>query len=85
MTIAVKRVDDHRNDITVKRNGKVMISVQSVVSKDGNTMINTADGWTQKGEKFHQVEVILRNGREEGGPPQDGEPSSSHTQRNAET
>jgi len=58
MTIAVKRVSDHRNDVTVKQNGKVTVTVRSVVSKDGRTMTNTVDGVTEKGEKFHEVEVL---------------------------
>ena len=58
MTIAVKRVNDYRNDVTVKQNGKVTVTVRSVVSKDGRTMTNTVDGVTEKGEKFHQVEVL---------------------------
>jgi hypothetical protein len=58
MTIAVKRVGDNRNDVTVKQNGKVTVTVRSVVSKDGKTMTNTVDGVTEKGEKFHEVEVL---------------------------
>jgi hypothetical protein len=58
MTIAVKRVGDHRNDVTVKQNGKVTVTVRSVVSKDGRTMTNTVDGVNEKGEKFHEVEVL---------------------------
>ncbi len=58
MTIAVKRVGDHRNDVTVKQNGKVTITVRSVVSQDGRTMTNTVDGVNEKGEKFHEVEVL---------------------------
>jgi hypothetical protein len=58
MTIAVKRVGDHRNDVTVKQNGKVTVTVRSVVSKDGRTMTNTVDGVNEKGEKFHEVEIL---------------------------
>src|SRR3954453_19435524 len=38
MTISVKRMNDHQNDVTVKQNGKVTVTVRSVVSKDGKTM-----------------------------------------------
>ena len=38
MTVAVKRVNDYRNDVIVKQNGKVITNVRSVVSKDGKTM-----------------------------------------------
>ena len=58
MTVAVKRVNDHHNDVVVKQNGKVITNVRSVVSKDGKTMTNTIDGVNEKGEKFHQVEVL---------------------------
>ena len=58
MTIAVKRVGDYRNDVTGKQNGKVTVTVRSVVSKDGKTMTNTVNGVNEKGEKFHEVEVL---------------------------
>lgn len=58
MTIAVKRVGDHRNDVTVKQSGKVTVTVRSVVSKDGKTMTDTVDGVNEKGQKFHEVEVL---------------------------
>jgi len=58
ITIAVKRVNDYRNDVTVKQNGKVTVTVRSVVSKDGKTMTNTVDGVNEKGEKFHNVEIL---------------------------
>jgi hypothetical protein len=29
-----------------------------VISIDGRTMTNTVDGVTEKGEKFHEVEVL---------------------------
>ena len=31
ITVAVKRVNDHRNDVTVKRHGKVTATIRSVV------------------------------------------------------
>jgi hypothetical protein len=58
MTIAVKPVNDHRNDVTVKQNGKVTITVRSVVSKDGKTITDNVDGVDAKGVKFHVVEVF---------------------------
>jgi hypothetical protein len=58
MTIAVKRVGDYRNDVTIKQNGKVTVTVRSVVSKDGKTMTNTVDGVNEEGKKFHEVEVL---------------------------
>jgi hypothetical protein len=58
MTAAVKRVNDYRNDVTVRQNGKVTVTVRSEVSKDGKMMTNTVDGVDEKGEKFHQIEVL---------------------------
>jgi hypothetical protein len=58
MTVAVKRVNDHRNDVTVKQNGKVIANIRSIVSKDGKTMTNTIDGVDEKGVKYHAVEVL---------------------------
>jgi hypothetical protein len=58
LTVAVKRVDDYRNDVTIKQNGKVTATIGSVVSKDGKTMTNTLDGVNEKGEKVQAVEVL---------------------------
>ena len=58
MTVAVKRENDYRNDVTVKQNGKVTVTVRSVVSKDGKTMTNTIDGVNEKGEKLDAIEVL---------------------------
>jgi hypothetical protein len=57
-TVAVKRVTDHRNDVTVKQNGKVVVTVRSEVSRDGRTMTNTVQGVNEKGEKFRVLEVL---------------------------
>jgi len=51
MTVAVKRVNDSRNDVTVKQNGKVTATIRSIVSKDGKTMTNTLEGVNEKKEK----------------------------------
>ena len=48
VTVAVKRINDYRNDVTVKRNGKVIADIRSVISKDGKTMTNTSDGVDEK-------------------------------------
>ena len=58
MTIAVERISDNRNHVTVKQNGKVTVKVISVVSKDGKTMTNSIDGVNEKGEKSHQLEFL---------------------------
>jgi len=55
--VAVKNVNDHTLNITVKVNGKVVVSGRSVVSKDGKTMTGTFKGEDPKGRKFDNVEV----------------------------
>jgi hypothetical protein len=60
MTVAVKRLNDHTNSVTVKRDGKVVMTIRSVVSKDGRTMTNTAKGQDEKGQPFEAVEVMDR-------------------------
>lgn len=55
--VAVKKVNDHTVDITVKVNGKVVVSGRSVVSKDGKTMTGTFKGEDPKGKKFDNVEI----------------------------
>ena len=45
-------------DVTVKQNGKVTITVRSVVSKDGKTITDNVDGVDVKGVKFYVVEVF---------------------------
>ena len=57
VSVAVKRVNDYRSDVTVKQNGKVT-TIRSVVSKDGKTMTDTMDGVNEKGQKVHGVEVF---------------------------
>lgn len=55
---AVKRLNDHQNRVTIETGGKKVLTINSVVSKDGKTMTNTGDGVSPKGNKFHFVEVL---------------------------
>jgi hypothetical protein len=55
--VAVKSVNDHTVNVTVKVNGKVVSSGRSVVSKDGKTMTASFKGEDPKGQKFDNVEV----------------------------
>jgi hypothetical protein len=55
--LAVKKVNDHTVNITVKVNGKIVVSGKSVVSKDGKTMTGTFKGEDPKGKKFDNVEI----------------------------
>jgi hypothetical protein len=55
--VAVKNVNDHTVNVTVKVNGKVVSSGRSMVSKDGKTMTSYFKGEDMKGRKFDNVEV----------------------------
>lgn len=55
--VAVKNVNDHTVNVTVKVNGKVVSSGRSVVSKDGKTMTSTFTGEDPKGRKVDNVDV----------------------------
>jgi hypothetical protein len=55
--VAVKNVNDHTVNVTVKVNGKVVSSGRSVVSKDGKTMTTYFKGEDTKGRNFDNVEV----------------------------
>jgi hypothetical protein len=55
--VAVKNMNDHTVNVTVKVNGKVVSSGRSVVSKDGKTMTATFKGEDPKGQKVDSLEV----------------------------
>jgi hypothetical protein len=49
-TSAVKKVDDHTNEITNKRGGKVTQVIVNVLSADGKRINNTYKNYNEKGE-----------------------------------
>jgi ABC-type transport system substrate-binding protein len=55
--IALKRLDDHTVESTLKKSGKVMTTARRVVSKDGKTMTLTITGINAKGEKIKNIAV----------------------------
>ena len=55
--VAVKSVNDHTLNVTVKVNGKVVSSGRAVVSKDGKTMTSRFKGEDPKKRKIDNVEV----------------------------
>jgi hypothetical protein len=57
INVAVKFVNDRTRDVTVKRNGEIVSKMRIVISEDGSTMTSTADGVTDKGEKFRALTV----------------------------
>jgi hypothetical protein len=51
------KVNDRTLQVTVKKNGKVTATAQTVVSADGKTRTSTVSGTTVKGKKFHNTVV----------------------------
>jgi hypothetical protein len=56
-TIAVKRVDANTSESTLKKGGKVVMTVTSVVSKDGKTRTSTFKGTDANGIPVNNVAV----------------------------
>jgi hypothetical protein len=56
-TVAVKLVDDHTIEITVKSEGKTINTGQVVVSSDGKTATAKGKGVDEKGRKFDNTEI----------------------------
>ena len=56
-TRAYRKVNDRTIEVTVKKNGKVIVTARSVVSADGKTRTSTVSGTTAKGKKFNNVAV----------------------------
>lgn len=56
--VAVKKIDERTIEVTVKANGKIVVSGRSVVSKDGKTMTSSFKGQDPKGRNFNNVEVM---------------------------
>jgi hypothetical protein len=55
--IALKRMNDHTLQATLKKSGKVVSDARRVVSKDGKTMTLTINGTNAKGQKTKNVAV----------------------------
>ena len=55
--IAVKSVNDHTVNVTVKVNGKIVQPGHVVFSKDGKTMTSSFKGEDPKGRKIDNVFV----------------------------
>jgi hypothetical protein len=50
-------VNDHTNDITTMKNGKVVWSGKITVAKDGKSRTVTVNGTDANGKKFHSKAV----------------------------
>jgi hypothetical protein len=56
-TRAIKQVDDHHYDLTVKKGGKVTMTGKAVVSADGKSRTVTVSGMDSMGMKTEAVSV----------------------------
>jgi hypothetical protein len=56
-TRAYRKVDDRTLEVTVKKNGKVIVTARTAVATDGKTRTATVTGTTPKGKKFKNVAV----------------------------
>jgi hypothetical protein len=56
-TRAIKQVDDHTSDLTVKKGGKVTITGKAVVSADGKTRTVTLSGTDAAGKHVESTAV----------------------------
>ena len=59
--VSSKRVDSHTIEFTRKKDGKVVQTATSVVSKDGKTRTITATGVNAQGQKIKTVGVYEKN------------------------
>jgi hypothetical protein len=56
-TRAIKQVDDHHYDLTVKKGGKVTITGKAVIAADGKSRTITVSGMDSMGMKIESVSV----------------------------
>ena len=56
-TRAIKQIDDHHFELTVKKGGKVTMSGKAVVSADGKTRTVTVSGTSAAGKKVEATSV----------------------------
>ncbi len=56
-SIAVKKVNDHTTEATMKKGGKPIVSAKREISHDGKVMTIIMTGTNEKGEKLHNKAV----------------------------
>jgi hypothetical protein len=59
-TRAYRKLNDRTLEVTVKKNGKVIVTARSEVSADGKTRTSTVTGTNPKGKKFRNIVVYDR-------------------------
>jgi len=55
--VSAKRIDANTVEVTMKKDGKALVTVTSVVSKDGKTRTSTFHGKDEAGKDVHNVAV----------------------------
>ncbi len=60
MTVTMKQIDDHHTSGTQTRDGKVVSTFKSAISKDGKTRTLTSSGTNADGKKFSNVVVYTK-------------------------
>ena len=56
-TVSLKRIDANTIEVTMKKGDKALVTVKSVVSKDGKTRTSTFHGKDEAGHDVHNVAV----------------------------
>lgn len=56
-TVSLKRIDANTVQVTMKKGSKTLVTVTSVVSKDGKTRTSTFSGEDEAGHPVHSVAV----------------------------
>lgn len=59
-TISAKLIDDHHSIATLKRNGSVVTTSKTTISKDGKTRTMVSEGTNTDGKKFMTTAVFTR-------------------------
>jgi len=57
-TVSIKRIDENTVETTQKKDGKVVMTITSKVSKDGKTRTSTWHGKNAEGKDVHNVVVF---------------------------
>jgi hypothetical protein len=55
--ISVKKIDDHTREVTIKRAGKVLVTVRDSLSADGKTRTGTMTGTNAEGRPVNNTVV----------------------------
>lgn len=59
-SISVKKIDNHTIETQTKKDGKLVMTIRSVVSKDGKTRTSTYTGKNAKGQDVNNTTVSIR-------------------------